>query len=65
MSLQALKKRFTQYNEKREDWALIRKAYQFALNAHAGQKRVSGDLFITHPLGSLIFWPILSWIWLL
>ena len=51
MSLQHLKRRFTSYNKKREDWALIRKAYQFALKAHAGQKRVSGDSFITHPLG--------------
>jgi guanosine-3',5'-bis(diphosphate) 3'-pyrophosphohydrolase len=51
MSLQILKRRFTRYNKKREDWSLIRKAYQFAMKAHAGQKRVSGDLFITHPLG--------------
>ncbi|NLX90107.1 MAG: bifunctional (p)ppGpp synthetase/guanosine-3',5'-bis(diphosphate) 3'-pyrophosphohydrolase [Firmicutes bacterium] len=51
MSLQQLKRRFTRYNKKREDWALVRKAYQFALKAHEGQKRVSGDSFITHPLG--------------
>ena len=51
MSLQQLKKRFTSYNNNKEDWALIRKAYQFAMKAHAGQKRVSGDSYITHPLG--------------
>jgi len=54
MSLQHLKRHFTSYNNKKEDWALIRKAYQFALKAHAGQKRVSGDSFITHPLGVAI-----------
>ncbi len=51
MSLQKLKKRLTRYNDRQEDWALVRKAYQFALEAHAGQKRVSGDSYITHPLG--------------
>ncbi|MDO9536514.1 MAG: bifunctional (p)ppGpp synthetase/guanosine-3',5'-bis(diphosphate) 3'-pyrophosphohydrolase [Bacillota bacterium] len=51
MSLQILKRRFIKYNDKREDWVLIRRVYQFALKAHAGQKRVSGDSFITHPLG--------------
>ncbi|RJX26044.1 MAG: bifunctional (p)ppGpp synthetase/guanosine-3',5'-bis(diphosphate) 3'-pyrophosphohydrolase [Dethiobacter sp.] len=51
MSLQILKRRFVKYNDRREDWALIRKAYQFALKAHAGQKRVSGESYITHPLG--------------
>jgi GTP pyrophosphokinase len=51
MSLQILKRRFTKYNDKKEDWALVRRAYQFALKAHAGQKRVSGESYITHPLG--------------
>ncbi len=51
MSLQQLKKSLQNYNDNKEDWALIRKAYSFALNAHAGQKRVSGDSYITHPLG--------------
>lgn len=51
MSLQILKRRFQKYNNKKEDWALIRRAYQFALKAHAGQKRVSGESYITHPLG--------------
>lgn len=51
MSLRQLKKSLQNYNDNKEDWALIRKAYSFALNAHAGQKRVSGDSYITHPLG--------------
>jgi guanosine-3',5'-bis(diphosphate) 3'-pyrophosphohydrolase len=51
MSLQALKRRFKQYNDKKENWDLISKAYQFASRAHAGQKRISGEPYITHPLG--------------
>lgn len=30
---------------------LVRKAYAFAYNAHAGQLRVSGEEYIIHPLG--------------
>ncbi len=51
MSLQLLKDRFTNYNNRKEDWALVRKAYDFALKAHSGQTRVSGDSYIIHPLG--------------
>ncbi len=51
MGLQTLKKKFKQYNNNLESWALINKAYQFALKAHAGQKRLSGEPYITHPLG--------------
>ncbi len=51
MSLQLLKNRVLKYNSREEDWALIRKAYDFALQAHSGQTRVSGSSYITHPLG--------------
>lgn len=34
-----------------DDWALVEKAYAFAFRAHAGQRRESGEYFITHPLG--------------
>lgn len=37
------------YNDKM-DFKLIEKAYRFALDAHADQKRFSGEPFITHPL---------------
>lgn len=37
------------YNKK-ADFDLIKKAYQFAVEAHQEQKRLSGDLYITHPL---------------
>ena len=32
------------------DFGLINKAYQFACQAHTGQKRLSGENFINHPL---------------
>lgn len=34
-----------------EDWALVEKAYAFAYQAHTGQRRESGESYITHPLG--------------
>ncbi len=37
------------YNSK-ADFDLIKRAYEFALIAHAGQKRYSGEPVITHPL---------------
>lgn len=36
----------------RADIPLIRRAYEFAQIAHTGQKRKSGDEFITHPLAT-------------
>ena len=35
----------------RDRVAMIRKAYDMALRAHAGQKRRSGEDYIQHPLG--------------
>jgi len=32
------------------DVRLLRKAYRFARNKHAGQRRKSGELYFTHPL---------------
>ncbi len=32
------------------DLSLVRRAYQFAADAHAGQTRKSGDPYVTHPL---------------
>ena len=49
--LAELKKRISRYSSAAEDWALVEKAYQLALDAHAGQRRESGDSFIVHPLG--------------
>jgi len=32
------------------DVTLVRRAYQFAAQAHDGQTRKSGDPYVTHPL---------------
>ncbi len=37
-----------------EELALVRRAYTFAAKAHAGQKRKSGDPYITHPLATAL-----------
>ena len=39
-----------EYNNNEEDLDLIRKAYEYAYKKHFGQKRISGDDYITHPL---------------
>ena len=36
--------------EKREQFEIIKKAYEYAYNEHKGMKRLTGDDFITHPL---------------
>ncbi|MFW5998518.1 MAG: RelA/SpoT family protein [Halanaerobiaceae bacterium] len=38
-------------NMENPDVSLVKKAYNYAKNAHKGQKRVSGEPFIEHPLG--------------
>ncbi|UNC92891.1 RelA/SpoT family protein [Candidatus Contubernalis alkaliaceticus] len=50
MSLEMVKKKFQSYSPD-GNWAIIEKAYSFALKVHAGQKRVSGEVYIIHPLG--------------
>ncbi len=47
--LNSLKEKILRYNPDC-DWALICDAYRFAAEAHAGQKRHSGEDYITHPL---------------
>ncbi|MCC6564068.1 bifunctional (p)ppGpp synthetase/guanosine-3',5'-bis(diphosphate) 3'-pyrophosphohydrolase [Candidatus Uhrbacteria bacterium] len=37
------------------DANLIRKAYQFAKDAHEGQKRATGEPYITHPLAASMY----------
>lgn len=36
--------------KKRENYEVIKRAYEYAFNEHKGMKRLSGDDFITHPL---------------
>ena len=38
------------YNNNDEDLKLIKSAYDYAYKKHFGQKRISGDDYITHPL---------------
>ena len=38
------------YNLDEEDLKLIKKAYYYASYFHSGQKRQSGEDYITHPL---------------
>src|SRR5574344_98277 len=38
------------YITKKEDLDLIKKAYNYALEAHFGQKRLTGEDYITHPI---------------
>lgn len=47
MAIQAL---IRKYKIPPEDQKLIREAYEFTNAAHAGQKRVSGDDYIVHPV---------------
>lgn len=49
--LDKLISKIEEYNP-RADISLIKKAFEFAQIAHAGQKRKSGDDFITHPLAT-------------
>ncbi|MDK2835586.1 MAG: diphosphokinase / guanosine-3,5-bis(diphosphate) 3-diphosphatase [Thermosediminibacterales bacterium] len=49
MRMSNLAKQILKYNPE-GDLTLIEKAYEFAKNAHKGQHRMSGELFIFHPL---------------
>ncbi|MBS4022204.1 MAG: bifunctional (p)ppGpp synthetase/guanosine-3',5'-bis(diphosphate) 3'-pyrophosphohydrolase [Dethiobacter sp.] len=51
MNLEDLKEQIKTYYPVAPDWNKLDDAYQFALAAHVGQKRFSGELYITHPLG--------------
>ena len=51
MTLQVLKQQIKTYYPVEPNWSLLERAYRFAVNAHQGQKRFSGELYITHPLG--------------
>src|SRR5690554_3272739 len=50
MKLDDLLNKIKAYVEK-PNIKLIRQVYRFARNAHEGQKRVSGEAFLEHPLG--------------
>jgi GTP diphosphokinase / guanosine-3',5'-bis(diphosphate) 3'-diphosphatase len=52
MSLEKLKEQIRSYYPVEPDWKLLEHAYNFAVDAHVGQKRFSGELYITHPVGT-------------
>ncbi|MEN6349536.1 MAG: bifunctional (p)ppGpp synthetase/guanosine-3',5'-bis(diphosphate) 3'-pyrophosphohydrolase [Syntrophomonas sp.] len=49
MELEAILAKIKEYDPD-ADFELIEKAYRFAEEAHSGQKRISGEPYITHPL---------------
>lgn len=49
LTFEDLEKIILSYNPS-ADLTIIRKAYEFAKKAHSGQYRISGELFIFHPL---------------
>lgn len=50
ITIDELIEKFKKYNNNKKDIELIRKAYDFAEKKHFGQKRISGDDYILHPL---------------
>ncbi|MEW6062765.1 MAG: RelA/SpoT family protein [Nanoarchaeota archaeon] len=49
MNIQKIIKRVEKY-DKKADLALIKRAYEFAKEVHKGQKRISNESYIQHPL---------------
>ena len=49
VSLGVLSRKIQQYSPK-SDIEIVQRAYNFARKAHSGQHRISGELFIFHPL---------------
>jgi len=49
MDLETVTTLVKSYNEK-ADTSLIEEAYEYAINAHSGQRRLSGEAYIQHPL---------------
>jgi len=49
VSIEAIQKRIALYAP-RADFALLSKAHQFALMAHEGQLRKSGEPYLSHPM---------------
>ncbi len=45
-----LQETYKKYDNDSDNWKLIEKAYSYAQKAHLGQKRRSGESYITHPL---------------
>ena len=50
LTIEDLIEKFKKYNDNAEDIDLIKRSYQYAEKKHFGQKRISGDDYILHPL---------------
>ena len=50
ITIDELIEKFKKYNNNEKDIDLIRRAYYYAEKKHFGQKRISGDDYILHPL---------------
>lgn len=50
ISIEDLLAKVASYDDNKDDLILIRKAYDYAYRKHFGQKRITGDDYITHPL---------------
>ena len=50
ITIEDLLEKFSQYDDNVENLKLIRRAYDYAEKKHFGQKRISGDDYILHPL---------------
>ncbi len=50
ITIDELIEKFKKYNNNEKDIELIRRAYDYAEKKHFGQKRISGDDYILHPL---------------
>ncbi|MBI2055860.1 MAG: RelA/SpoT family protein [Candidatus Sungbacteria bacterium] len=52
MNVNAIREILIKQNRPQEDCALVERAHKFAERAHKGQKRKSGEPYITHPLAT-------------
>ncbi len=50
INIEDLLNKVASYDDNKEDLILIRRAYDYAYRKHFGQKRITGDDYISHPL---------------
>lgn len=50
ITIDELLDKIREYNQNEDDLLLIRRAYEYAAKKHFGQKRITGDDYILHPL---------------
>lgn len=50
MNWEEYEKKLNEYGAAKDDHVIIKRAFDFAYKAHEGQKRFSGDPYVSHPL---------------